>query len=396
MDKKEVAALSLQRSFNKKWWDKHRSFKIRGSGTGEALADWQQHCPEDVAQLKDPADVIKAESTCEALRKTLKVASGKCDKSDEEMLAAIKKMQKLIDEYELSLLNLKKAQTNKYTELNKSLQEIIDAARHFLLELPALAKSVNVIQEEVERIEERVEHVEQMDKSDKKALLLDIATEQKQLKGIDERLATMAKDMKNLETPHRNAIFDASKDAKFRPTLEKFRTGTAEFDRGHAEIYDLATDMAGRLGRAKLALEKGETVEGVIEEINKMLVVLEGAVVGHFRETLDVMKERTPKVMEFAKDPKSLTPRNWQDLALWEDDAKGAVDKNPTTSRMLDGLLRDIKKYGDKYGRNPKVKPLINQAIGLYQARIKEREVTLKFADPYRKQIQALLEKNHA
>jgi hypothetical protein len=44
MDKQEVAAITIAKSFNKKWWESKRSSKAKGSGVGKALDGWQQTC----------------------------------------------------------------------------------------------------------------------------------------------------------------------------------------------------------------------------------------------------------------------------------------------------------------------------------------------------------------
>jgi hypothetical protein len=121
-----------------------------------------------------------------------------------------------------------------------------------------------------------------------------------------------------------------------------------------------------------------------------------GAQVGHFHETIEIMKERSPKIAEWSKDLKVMAPRNWQDAALWEDDAKGAMDKAPTTNRMLTSLMTDMQRYNKKFGQNQLAKSRLGEAARLYQTASKDRDLMLKLTPLYRKQLQALLEKNHA
>jgi len=291
---------------------------------------------------------------------------------------------------------LKKAQTNKYVGLNASLQEIIDLTRTFREKLPPHANTVVGVRKQVEEFQKTADNVDQLDGSGKNKLLGAIGMEEEKIKKVDKELASMTLALKGKEKDLRNDIFAASKDAKFRPILDKYRNGTADFDREHAEIYDGATELAGRFARLRKQIEKGETIESVLEELNKMVTIMESAMVGHFRETVEIMKERTPTIMGWIKDQKSMTPRNWQDAALWEDDAKGALDKAPTTSRMLETLAADMKRYGVKYGQNAMAKPLLAQVAKLYQAALKDRETMLKFSPPYRKQLQTLLESNHS
>ncbi len=395
MNKTDVAAITIKKSFNKKWWDSKRTLKVRGSGTGEALEEWKKQCPEDVAALKDPADVEKAEATCEKVRKTLKTALSKAG-DDEHMVAGIKKMMKLIDEYEVELLNQKKAQTNKYAELNSNLQDVIDLTRQLRQALPQQANTIKDVRKRVEEYEEAADMVELLDESGKQKLLREITDDEGEIDKVDKAVSNMALAVKKADGKYREDVYTASKDAKFRPTLERYRKGTAEFDAEHSEVYDGVTELRRRLSTVKLIVEKGETVEGAIEELKKLETIMGSMEIAHFRETVEIMKERTPTIMEWSKNPSAMTDKNWERAALWEDDAKGAMDKVPTTTRTLENAKRDLQRYARKYGENTDVKRLLATITKLYNEAIADRGKMLKFSPPYRKQLESLLEKHHS
>jgi hypothetical protein len=364
MDLKDVAAISYEKAFNKKWWESKRAMAAHGSGTSKALDEWQKKCKKPVDQM-NAKEVQDAEDTCVLLSKCLKVAMTKCGDKQKETTAACKKYLKLVADFEILLSDRSKKLSNEIANVIVTLDDF--RAKTITPSAKVVSTLAGALAQERKRVQELQAQADKatLDK-DKEYLLQQIASERKTLLEYVKGFGDVTDNINKAAMPIDTIIKTARKDPRFRTALVEHEKHLAAVETSASKFQDAAQALVDDVEFVRRALAGTETADDAIRETQRYIDwFTEGTSVPGFEKVVDEAKEIATALVK-EKDPATLPPKTWDQIDEWERqftaDAKQFAAAFQEAERFMAGLQLYAKQWKDE----PEIQKSFKQGSELY------------------------------
>ncbi|MCY2996006.1 MAG: hypothetical protein NTY19_50375 [Planctomycetota bacterium] len=366
MDMKDVAAISYEKSFNKKWWESKRSSALKGSGVGKALDEWQKNCKKPIPQMIQ-RELEAAESTCAALRKALKGALAKCGDKQKETVAGCKKYLQLVNDFSSDVADRAKKIGNDMTSMSVALEGFATKI------VPTATKRVNDAAASLPERRKKIQPwlalaAKPMTDKEKETLLKTVEDEQKALAAVLEDIGAGGEIVKKGLEVLEKTLAECRKQPQFRPALAKHAKTVAVFQDVWDIRYNDCQDVQNEVLEVFVALTKTATSDGAAEAMKEKAKVLK--VSPQFMslgENLTMCKEWVAAIVEFQKNPQGLTDQQWDKVEFIERELKAAVTTSKGNLRIMERWYKPVPQLYAAWKSNPTVADNYRKAATLYQ-----------------------------
>jgi hypothetical protein len=386
MDMKDVAAISLELSFNKKWWESKRAIAAKGSGTGKALDEWQKNCKKPIDQMSCK-EVQAAEDTCALLCKCLKVAISKCKDKQKETLEGCKKYLKLVDKFETDLAARSKQLSNALAGVIVALEnyrtKVLAPATQILSKLvgalPQKRKIVELLQTRAVKVKEPQE---------REVVVKQIATEADILTRLEKQIndASNSTGVSAALKKLAPVIAVARKDPRFRAALVQFQKDQDTFDMLMTKGGDEALNLRNELN----LIEPCKTNEAAVHEMQEMVKALQNPVISGLDDLVADWKLNAESLQEAMSDPSAIPPENWDLIDKWEDSLREEAVQLGSAYTAAERSWKNAQAYAKPFLKDEKIVGLLKEAQKLYAPIKKHWDEYCKVTPPILKLIATL------
>ena len=391
MNKKDVAAISIATAFNKKWWDGHRSSKVKGTGTGAQLDAWRKACPDAVGGMTLGA-LDKAEAACDLLEKSLKAAQAKCGDKEADDLAGIKKMLAQLDGYQTQLANQRKALTNADAGVANAIGDICKAIKDQNAELEKIGSEAKDLRERVANYEQRA--ARNLMEAAKKQLLEVVRADTKFAKDLELRCNAATDSVKRAEQPHVKDIAAARVNARLLKAVENYDTQRTEHGKNFQKVVDIVQNCVIDLLAVEKKFAGADTADKVIKSLEAQLTAIEYAPgADRYAGIMDMVKRHAGDLIKAAQKPEQISPDDWQKFAEVADEFQVEFGQVSDTDNTLARGLKSVTKTAEPFKGVLLVDQQVEAAKRLVAKRAKERADMMKVAPVFQKQLKDLLSK---
>ncbi|MCY2988405.1 MAG: hypothetical protein NTY19_11150 [Planctomycetota bacterium] len=384
MDKKAVAEISLQKTFNKKWWDNNRSSKVKGTGTGALLDSWKKACPQTVEKLSQ-TQIETARKASAAVNKSLLAAQKMCGKSEQDDLTGIKKMLGLLDTYGELLDEREKA----IKALATNLDNICTVYTNAKPELARIAQETGTVHDRVVSAEK--ESGKNLSETDKKKLLETLKAIEIDLGKLEKAAEKVGLAAKNAEEPFKKTFKAAREDKGLRPAFARYDTLTKGFDEISDRLHDQIKGINLDLVELIKDVSGSQTIDTTLKVLDNQENYLDSPTYMVYVDIVDKARVWLPRIVNARKNPEQVSQKDWSDYAGLQGEIESAARQMSSVDAQLGRVLKMSMKATARFKDDQRVDAYMKRITLGVKKRGEERSQMMKVLPTFQKQLQELL-----
>ncbi len=384
MDKKAVAEISLQKAFNKKWWDSNRSSKIKGTGTGALLDSWKKACPQAVEKLSQ-TQIETARKASVAVNKSLLAAQKMCGKSEQDDLTGIKKMLGLLGTYGELLDEREKA----IKALATNLDNICTVYTNAKPELARIAQETGAVHDRVVSAEK--ESAKNLSETDKKKLLETLKAIETDLGKLEKAAEKVGLAAKNAEEPFKKSFKAAREDKGLRPAFARYDTLTKGFDEISDRLHDQIKGINLDLVELIKDVSGSQTIDTTLKVLDNQENYLDSPTYMVYVDIVDKARVWLPRIVNARKNPEQVSQKEWSDYAGLQGEIESAARQMSSVDAQLGRVLKMSMKATARFKDDQRVEAYMKRITLGVKKRGEERSQMMKVLPTFQKQLQELL-----
>ena len=385
MDRKTVGEISIQKAFNKKWWDSNRSSKIKGTGTGALLDTWKKTYSDTPGGFST-AEIAATRKAGEPLKKSLLEAQKLCGTSQPDDLAGIKKMIGLLETYESLLEDREKTIKSLSDLLGQSISAYNDAK-------PGLLEAGKDLAEVDKRIKSAAEALEKpLDGNQKQDLGRLLGVIDSDLEKLLGRIGQVMGKPNDIDSKAKGAFEGARKDKGMRPNFERYDAMKAGFfeigDRLYQQVQSRIVDVKEMIAD----VSDSSTIETTVKMLNEFTEIVKSGTCDEFVYILDQAKDWLPRLIVAKRQPETVNQETIRGLMLLEE----ILVQSTRMALTIDGQIARMAKQSTKAASRFKQDPTVQKALQTFndnvKRRLEERAKAMKMLPVLQKETREVLE----